>query len=130
MHGIIEVIISDRDPKFTKKIWKSLFKGLDTKLNFGTTYHPQMDGQIEKINQFLEDMLPMYVRDYPKKWEDYLHLVEFAYNNHYQASTKLSPFEILHGRKCNTPITWSNLVDRLKLEPDMLKSLELTVKSV
>ena len=67
MHGILEVIISDRDPKFTKKNWKSLFKGLDTKLNFGTTYHPQMDGQTEKINQFLEDMLPMYVRDYPNK---------------------------------------------------------------
>ena len=53
----------------------------------------------------------MYVRDYPKKWEDYLHLLEFAYNNHYQASAKLSPFEILYGRKCNTPITCSNLVD-------------------
>ena len=57
----------------------------------------------------------MYVRDHPKKWEDYLHLVEFAYNNHYQASAKLSPFEILYGRKCNTPISWSNLVDRLML---------------
>ena len=70
----------------------------------------------------------MYVRDYPKKWEDYLHLVEFAYNNHYQASPKLSPFEILYGRKCNTPITWSNPVDRLMLGRDMLNELELTVK--
>ena len=72
----------------------------------------------------------MYVSDYPKKWEEYLHLVEFAYNNHYQASTKLSPFEILYGRKCNTPITWSNQVDRLMLGPDMLKALELIVKQV
>ena len=53
----------------------------------------------------------MYVRDYPKKWEDYLHLVEFAYNNHYQASAKLIPFEILYSIKCNTPITWSNPED-------------------
>ena len=60
-------------------------------------------------------MLLIYGRDYPKKWEDYLHLVEYAYNNHYQASTNLSPFEILYGRKCNTPITWSNRVDRLML---------------
>ena len=52
----------------------------------------------------------MYVRDYPKKWEDYLHFVEFAYNNQNQASAKLSPFEILYGRKCNTPITWIIMV--------------------
>ena len=70
----------------------------------------------------------MCVRDYPKKWKDYLQLVEFAYNKHYQASTKLSPFEILYGRKCNTPITWSNPVGRLMLGPDLLKELELTVK--
>ena len=75
-------------------------------------------------------MLRMYVRDYPKKWEDYLHLVEFTYNNHYQASTKLSVFEILYGRKCNTPITWSNPVGRLMLGPNMLKELELIVKQV
>ena len=72
----------------------------------------------------------MYVRDYPKKWEDYLHLVEFAYNNHFQASAKLSPFEILYGMKCNTPISWSNPVVRLMLGLDLLKELELTVKHV
>ena len=72
----------------------------------------------------------MYVRDYPKKWEDYLHLVEFVYNNHYQASTKLSPFEILYARKCNTPITWSNPVDRLMLVPDLFQEMELTMKQV
>ena len=76
-------------------------------MNFITTYHLQTDGKTKRVNQVLEDLLRMYVRDYPKKWEDYLHLVEFAYNNHYQASAKLSPFEILYGRKCNTPITWS-----------------------
>ena len=70
----------------------------------------------------------MYVRDYPKKWEDYLHLVEFAYNIHYQASSKLSPFEILYGMKFNNPITLSNKVDRLILGTDLLKELELTVK--
>ena len=68
----------------------------------------------------------MYVRDYPRKLEDYLHLVEFVYNNHYQTSTKLSPFEILYGRKCNTPITRSNPVDRFMLGPDLLKELKVT----
>ena len=87
-----------------------------------------MDGQTKRVNQVLEDMLRMYVRDYPKKWEYYLHLVEFAYNNHYQASAKLSPFEILYGRKCNTLVTWSSPVDMLMLGPDMLKELKLIVK--
>ena len=75
-------------------------------------------------------MLRMYVSDYPKKWEDFLHLIEFAYNNHYEDSTNLSHFEIIYGRKSNTPITWSNPVDQLMLGPDMLKALELTVKQV
>ena len=106
LHGILKVIISDRDPKFTGNFWKSFFKVLDTKLNFSTTYHPQMDGQTERVNQILKDRLWMYVRDHPKKWEDYMHLVEFAYKNHYHASAKLSHFEILYGRKYNTPISW------------------------
>ena len=94
LHRISKVIIFDRDPKFSGNFWKSLFKGLDTKLNFITAYNLQIDGQTERVNQVLEDMLRMYVRDYPNKWEDYLHLVEFVYNNHYQASARLSPFEI------------------------------------
>ena len=59
---------------------------------------------------------------------DYLHLVEFDYSNHYQASTRYSPFEILCGGKCNTPISWSNPVDRLVLGLELLKEMELNVK--
>ena len=87
-----------------------------------------MNGKIERLNQVLEYMLRMYVRDYPKKWEDYLHLVEFASNNHSHYSAKLSHFEIMYGMKCNTPISWSNPVDGFMLGHDMLKELELTVK--
>ena len=83
LHEILKVIIFYRDPKFTGNFWKSLFKGLDTKLNFSTSYHSQSNGLTERVNQVLECMLQMYVRDYLKKWEDYLLLVEFAYNNHY-----------------------------------------------
>jgi len=75
LHGIPKIIISDRDVKFTGNFWKILFKGLDTKLNFSTPYHPKTDGQTERVNQVLEDMLRMYVMDQPSKWEDYLHLV-------------------------------------------------------
>ena len=59
-----------------------------------------------------------------------MHLVEFAYNNNYQASTIFSPFEILYGKKCNTPISWSNLVNRLVLGPKLLKKIEEIVKQV
>ena len=54
---------------------------LGTKLNFSTAYHPHTDEQTERVNQVLEDMLRMYAMDKPTKWEDYLHVIEFAYNN-------------------------------------------------
>ena len=81
LHGFPKGIVSDRDVKFTSNFWKGLFADLGTNLNFSTAYHPQTDGQIERVNQVLEDMLRMYVMDKPTKWEDYLHLVKFAYNN-------------------------------------------------
>ena len=77
----------------------------------------KMKDSIKYYNMCYECMLVII----PILWEDYLHLVEFTYNNHYQTSTKLSPFEILYGRKCNTRFTWSNPVDRLMLGPNMLK---------
>jgi hypothetical protein len=83
--------MSDRDSKFTSNFWKELFKGFGTSLNFSTTYHPETDGQIERVNQVIEDMLRMYVMDKPSKWEDYLHLVDFSYNNGYQSIFKDDP---------------------------------------
>jgi transposase InsO family protein len=120
LHGIPKMVISDRDVKFTSNFWKELFAGLDTNLNFITSYHPQTDGQTERTNQIIKDMLQMYVRTKPTKWEEYLHLVEFTYNNGYQASTKMSPFKVLYGRKCTTPISWDNPVDRIMVGPEML----------
>ena len=72
----------------------------------------------------------MYVMNNPTKWEDYLHLVEFAYKNRYHASTKMSPFEVLYGWKCRTLITWDSLVDRLMLGLDVLLDLEQLVTKV
>jgi hypothetical protein len=130
LHGIPKMVVSDRDVKFTSAFWKELFAGLNTNLNFSTSYHPQTDGQTERTNQIIEDMLRMYVRTKPSKWEDYLHLVEFAYNNGYQTSAKLSPFEILYGRKCTTPISWDNPADRLMVGPEMLQEMENMVRKV
>ena len=83
LHGIPKVIISDRDVNFTGNFWRSLFSRLEMQLNFSTAYHPQTDRQTEIVNQIVEDMLRMYVMNNPTKWEDYLHLAEFAYNNGY-----------------------------------------------
>ena len=69
----------------------------------------------------------MYVMNNPTKWEDYLHLAEFAYNNGYQASAKMSPFKVLYGWKCRTPVTWDSPVDQLMLGPDLLLDLEQLV---
>jgi hypothetical protein len=98
-----------------------LFVGFETKLLFSTTYHPQTDGKIETVNQVIQYMLRMHVMHHPKKWENYLPLVEFAYNNGYQESLKMSPFEDLYGRKCNIPISWNNPVEKITLGSDLLK---------
>jgi hypothetical protein len=121
LHGMPKEIVFDRDMKFTSNFWKSLMAGLETQLLFSTTYHPQTDGQIERVNQILEDMLRMHVMHQPRKWEDYLPLIEFAYNNSYQASLKMCPFKVLYGRPCNTPVSWSNPVNMIYFGPDMLK---------
>jgi hypothetical protein len=94
LHGMPKEIVSDRDTKFTSNFWKSLMVGLETKLLFITTYHPQTDGQTERVNQIVEDMLRMHVMHQHKKWEYYLPLVEFSYNNNYQEYLKMSPFEV------------------------------------
>ena len=72
----------------------------------------------------------MYVMDKPINWGNHLHLVEFAYNNGYQTLAKLSPFEILYGRKCMTPISWDNRADRLIVGPVMLQEMDNMVRKV
>ena len=103
---------------------------MGTKLNFSTSYHLQNDGQTERTNQILEDMLIMYVMDRPTKWEDYLHLAEFAYNNSYQASIRMSPFEALYGRNFHTPLSWSQPEDKIILGPKALQEMERVVKQI
>jgi len=99
-------------------------------LNFNISYHSEMDGKTKITNQILEGMLRIYVMERPGRWEEYLYLVEFNYNNHYQDSTNLGPFEILYGRKCNTLVLWSNHVNTLMIGTNMLKDMELTMKQV
>jgi hypothetical protein len=82
---------------------------MDTKLNFRLAYHPQIDGQTERVNQILEDMLRACALKDKKRWDKCLPYAEFSYNNNYQESLKMSPFEVLYGRKCRTPLFWNEL---------------------
>ena len=78
LHGVPKKIISDRGSVFTGRFWMSFQEALVTQLNFSTAYHLDTDGQTERTNQTLEDMLRMYVMDQQKHWEEFLPLVEFA----------------------------------------------------
>ncbi|KAA3483116.1 Gag protease polyprotein [Gossypium australe] len=100
LHGVPLSIISDRDPRFTSRFWKKLQEALGTKLSFSIAFHPQTDGQPERVIQILKDMLLCCVLEFQSIWEKYLPLVEFAYNNSFQSSLKMAPYEALYGRKC------------------------------
>ncbi|WVZ63251.1 hypothetical protein U9M48_012896 [Paspalum notatum var. saurae] len=96
LHGVPKKIISDRGSQFTSRFWEQLHDSLDTKLRFSTAYHPQTDGQTERTNQVLEDMLRACAIQYGTSWDKCLPYAEFSYNNSYQASLKKSPFEALY----------------------------------
>lgn len=130
LHGFPEIIVSDRDPKFTSLFWRTLHQAFGTKLNMSLAYHPQTDGQIKRVNRVLKDMLQMYCMDQKIKWEDYLYLVEFAYNNSYHSSLGMAPFEVLYGRKYKTPLSWDNLEDRVFIRSDHLKEMEEQLKMI
>jgi len=107
LHGVPKTIISDRGAQFVARFWEQLQEALGTKLIRSSAYHPQTDGQTERVNQILEDMLRACVIHYDKNWDKYLSLAEFLYNNSYQASLKMAPFEALYGHQCRTPLSWS-----------------------
>jgi hypothetical protein len=87
-------------------------------------YHLVSYGQAERAKKIIEDMLRTYVIDQPSKWKYYINLVEFAYNNGYHELLKMSQFEALYGRKCNTPVSWDEPVDIVVIGPDSLKEME------
>ncbi|GJW51488.1 putative reverse transcriptase domain-containing protein [Tanacetum coccineum] len=122
-HGILVLVICDRDPRFASNFWRSLQKALGTSLDMSTPYHPQTDGQSERTIQTLEDMLHAYVIDFGNGWVRHLPLVEFSYNKIFHASIKAAPFKALYGRKCHSPVCWAEhkpmefqVVDRVMLK--------------
>jgi hypothetical protein len=130
LHGVPKETVSYIDPKLTSIFWKGLFKGFGTNINLSTTYHPESYGKTKRSNRIIEDMLKMYMMDQRSKWQDYIHLFEFSYNNGYQASMKMSPFEELHIRKCNTPVSLDNPKNRTIIGIGFLKEMEEKMKMI
>ena len=130
LHGVPISIVSDRDPRFTSRFWKKLQEALGTKLHFSTAFHPQTDGQSERIIQILEDMLRCCILEFSSSWERYLPLIEFAYNNSFQSSIKMAPYEALYGRKCRTPLFWTELGESKIFGVDLIKDAEQKVKVI
>ncbi|GKC89185.1 putative reverse transcriptase domain-containing protein [Tanacetum coccineum] len=119
-HGIPVSIISDRDSHFTSRVWQSLHKALGTQLNLSTAYHPQADGQSERIIQTLEDMLRACVIDFGNGWDRNLPLVEFSYNNSYHTSIMAAPYEALYGRKCRSHVCWTEVGEAQLTGPEII----------
>ena len=123
LHGVPISIVSDRGTQFTSRLWQKLQEAMETQLDFSTAYHLQMDGQIERTIQTLEDMLRMCVLDFKQDWDQYLLLVEFAYNNSYHSSIGMPPYEALYGRKCRSPLCWTEVGEKYVEGPDLIREI-------
>jgi transposase InsO family protein len=130
LHGVPKKIVSDRGSHFTSRFWKKLHESLDTQLNFSSAYHPQTDGQKERTNQVLEDMLRACALKHGGSWDKSLPYAEFSYNNSYQASLKISPFEALYGRKCRTPLYLDQTGERQFFGPELIQEAEEQVRMI
>jgi hypothetical protein len=145
LHGVPSSIVSDRDPRFTSRFWQKFQESMGTSLKFSTTAHPQTDGQSERVIQILEDMLRACVLDFGDQWIGSLPYAELAYNNSYQTSIGMAPYEALYGRKCQVPLYWGwtedghisksgevciqEMTDQVKLIRERLKAAQSRQKS-
>src|SRR3954462_3008562 len=131
LHGLPKSIISDRDAKFTSKFWKTLFQTLGTKLAMSTAFHPQTDGQTERANRTLEDMLRAFTNYQQDNWDQLLSTTEFAWNNAPNASTGMTPFHINQGRDPLNPYTMiTKIPDNIPAASEWLEHLNNTMKQV
>ena len=130
LHGVPLPIMPDRDPRFTSMFWKELQSTLGTKLKFSTTFHPQTDGQSERLIQVLENMLRGCVMEFSGSWDRYIPLMEYAYNNSFQSSIGMAPYKALYGWKCRTPVCWMELNKHKVIGPNIVKETEEKVQVI
>jgi hypothetical protein len=130
LHGVLKMIIFDQGSQFVARFWEQLHASLRTHLIHSSAYHPQTDGQTERVNQILEDMLRACVMEYPGSWDKNLSWAEFSYNNSYQESLKMATFEALYGWQCRTPLNWIELGEKAIFGPDIVVEAEATVRRI
>ncbi|KAA0047446.1 pol protein [Cucumis melo var. makuwa] len=130
LHGVPVSIVSDRDARFIFKFWKGLQTALGTRLDFSTTFHPQTDGQTERLNQVLENMLRACALEFPGSWDSHLHFMEFAYNNSFQATIGMAPFEALYGKCCRSPVCWSEVGEQRLMGPELVQSTNEAIQKI
>ncbi|KAA0032780.1 pol protein [Cucumis melo var. makuwa] len=130
LHGVPVSIVSDRDARFTSKFWKGLQTAMGTRLDFSTAFHPQTDGQIERLNQVIEDMLRACALEFPGSWDSHLHLMEFAYNNSYQATIGMTPFEALYGKCCRSSVCWGEVGEQRLMGPELVQSTNEAIQKI
>nr|GFA54573.1 reverse transcriptase domain-containing protein [Tanacetum cinerariifolium] len=113
--------IRETDPMY--KLARIYLKenALGTRLDMSTVYHPKTTGQSERTIQILEDMLRACAIDFGKGWVSHLPSVEFSYNNSYHATIKAAPFEALYGRKCRSPVCWTEVREAQILGPELIQ---------
>ena len=100
-HGIPKKVISDRGPQFISKFMKELYETMGIKGNPSTAYHPQTDGQTERVNQSVEEFLTMFVNDKQDNWSDWLSIAQFCHNDHKHSAMTYSPFFLIYGYHLN-----------------------------
>ena len=116
LHGLLSTIVTDRDTVFLSQFWKEMFKLYKVNLQLSIAYHPQTDGQTERVNQCLEMYLRCSVQDSPKAWAQWLSLAELWYNSSYHTALGCSPFKALYryepnvGAVPNVPASTSNTI--------------------
>lgn len=98
LHGLPSSIISDRDRVFTSQVWQELFRLANVSLKMSSAYHPQTNGQTERVNQCMETFLLCFANACPSKWIDWIYLAEYWYNTTWHSSLGFSPFSVLYGQ--------------------------------
>ena len=121
LHGVPVSIVSNQDPRFKSHFWKSFQKAMGIQLMMSTTFHSQTDSQLERTFQILEDMFRACVLYHKGSWDEHLPLVEFAFNNSYQASIQMAPYEALYRRPCRSPVCWTEVGEIHSTGPNLVK---------
>ena len=127
-HGMPKFIVSDSDPRMTSLLWRAIFDNMGTKLDFSSLFHPHIDGQSERANSTMLDLLKCYVADQKSQWEKYLPLVEFAYNSTVHSSIGKAPFEVIYRKVILPPILRTK--DEIFAADEYVRDLEIAFSQV